>query len=555
MSTGDKIYKLRKEKGLSQEELAEALNVSRQSISKWESGSVAPDIDKIVALSEMFNVSTDFLIKDQDDFEIQQVPDEPDMVDVYSNPQVSSKDDTKELPKIDTAPVEEASVSEPTEKKKGKKSKIIKIVASALAACLLLTAVIYPIRVGGIQEAYWSLCGGKVQYPYVLVHGLGGWGEGIGINNVSQYWGGSTGSLSEYLTGEGYQVYEPTIGPISSNWDRTCELYAQLTGTTVDYGEAHSKAHNHERYGRTYDTPLFEGWGTKKNGGQRIKINLIGHSFGGNAVRTLAYLLEYGDQSEKDATGSDTSPLFTGGKGDWVNSVTTLCAPNNGSSLTCVIDSLGSMIGMSNTTDMLASLCFGVAGVSKPVSGVYDFMLDQFGIGKINGGYTEIKSAIAKVTASGNDHAGYDLSPDGAAAINSYVKTVKGVYYFSYAYCTTHEGTLLKGQVPNTNTLPVLYATALGMGTYTGTTKGGINIDASWQKNDGLVSIVSAMYPTGQEYVEYTSDKDFKIKKGIWNYMGVKDGDHGTVIGLNADTTVTHQFYDDLFSLIDSLKR
>ena len=60
----EKIISLRKSRGWSQEELAERLDVSRQSVSKWESGVSNPDLDKIVAMSTLFGVSTDYLLKD-----------------------------------------------------------------------------------------------------------------------------------------------------------------------------------------------------------------------------------------------------------------------------------------------------------------------------------------------------------------------------------------------------------------------------------------------------------------------------------------------------------
>lgn len=63
MTIADRILELRKTKGISQEELADKINVSRQAISKWESGQSFPDLDKIVILSEYFNVTTDYLIK------------------------------------------------------------------------------------------------------------------------------------------------------------------------------------------------------------------------------------------------------------------------------------------------------------------------------------------------------------------------------------------------------------------------------------------------------------------------------------------------------------
>lgn len=64
MNISEKIMKLRKEKGWSQEDLASELDISRQSISKWENGTAIPDADKVIRLSELFHVSTDYLLKD-----------------------------------------------------------------------------------------------------------------------------------------------------------------------------------------------------------------------------------------------------------------------------------------------------------------------------------------------------------------------------------------------------------------------------------------------------------------------------------------------------------
>ena len=63
MKLEEKISALRKQKGLSQEQLAEKIGVSRQSISKWELGKSAPDLNNIIALSNFFGVSTDYLLK------------------------------------------------------------------------------------------------------------------------------------------------------------------------------------------------------------------------------------------------------------------------------------------------------------------------------------------------------------------------------------------------------------------------------------------------------------------------------------------------------------
>ena len=66
MNIGEKIYNLRKKKDMSQEDLASILNVSRQTISKWETGESNPDIDKIVPLCNFFEISTDEFLKGKD---------------------------------------------------------------------------------------------------------------------------------------------------------------------------------------------------------------------------------------------------------------------------------------------------------------------------------------------------------------------------------------------------------------------------------------------------------------------------------------------------------
>ena len=64
MELADKIYRLRTEKKFSQGDLADALEVSRQSVSKWETGASVPELDKLVKLSELFGVTLDELVRD-----------------------------------------------------------------------------------------------------------------------------------------------------------------------------------------------------------------------------------------------------------------------------------------------------------------------------------------------------------------------------------------------------------------------------------------------------------------------------------------------------------
>lgn len=91
MILAEKIMELRKRNGWSQEDLAERLNVSRQSVSKWEGGASIPDIDRIIAMSRLFDVSTDYLLKDDLEKELP-----------------SGEGDVYEAPKTKSVSVEEA---------------------------------------------------------------------------------------------------------------------------------------------------------------------------------------------------------------------------------------------------------------------------------------------------------------------------------------------------------------------------------------------------------------------------------------------------------------
>jgi len=69
MILADKIIKLRKKNGWSQEELAEKMEVSRQAVSKWEGAQTVPDLEKVLRLSNLFGVTTDYLLKDEIEIE------------------------------------------------------------------------------------------------------------------------------------------------------------------------------------------------------------------------------------------------------------------------------------------------------------------------------------------------------------------------------------------------------------------------------------------------------------------------------------------------------
>lgn len=97
MILAEKIILLRKRNGWSQEELAEQLGISRQSVSKWELGASIPDLDKVLKMSRLFDVTTDYLLKD----EVEELPD--------TQSHITDSIDTYEGDKIHNVSLEEAS--------------------------------------------------------------------------------------------------------------------------------------------------------------------------------------------------------------------------------------------------------------------------------------------------------------------------------------------------------------------------------------------------------------------------------------------------------------
>lgn len=120
MILADKIINERKKNGWSQEELAEKLSVSRQSISKWEGAQAVPDLQKILKMAELFGVSTDYLLKDEL---------EPEKVTYSTEP-------TKESSSIRTVTLEEADTYLKLT------NKIAPIIANGVSLCIISPVVL-----------------------------------------------------------------------------------------------------------------------------------------------------------------------------------------------------------------------------------------------------------------------------------------------------------------------------------------------------------------------------------------------------------------------------
>lgn len=152
MKFNEKLIELRKKNGLSQEELGYKLNVTRQTISKWELGQTTPEMDKLIELSKIFNISVDELInsKNKDTFSF-----EPSTN--YSKAKQNSSDPVKQSDFYDSKDL--------PPKKKTLKYVIIGIIAIILIAFTLKLCLLLPIfnklfhsmdNASNVQDSIWS---------------------------------------------------------------------------------------------------------------------------------------------------------------------------------------------------------------------------------------------------------------------------------------------------------------------------------------------------------------------------------------------------------------
>lgn len=370
------------------------------------------------------------------------------------------------------------------------------------------------------------------KYPFIFIHGMMGWGEEEKMYNVIPYWGMVCGNLCRQLRDSGIEAYAPQVSPVGSAWARACELYAQLTGTRVDYGAAHAAKFHHERYGRTYDKALVPGWGTPMEDGGIKKIHLLGHSFGGATIRTLSSLLAYGSEEERAVTPeSDLSPLFAGGHGNWVQTVTSVSAPHDGTTLIHKYPKL--MV-------FIKAVVFGLPTLVANLGGgkVYDVHMEQYGLNEdpfhrtgrrhllftpkqLKGFYNILKY---------RDNVMDNLRVDDAAILNKDLTPNQDVYYFSVTGCGTKpDPKHPENQIGDKIMIFAFYPFARGMGKFPEGYIGGNYVNKNWRPNDGLVPVESGRFPQKEPHINLEDAKT--IEKGIWHVLPDYVADHGTVIG------------------------
>lgn len=383
-------------------------------------------------------------------------------------------------------------------------------------------------------------------YPIIMVHGLGGWGHYDAINDTSPYWGGgagmeeSAGDIVQFLIDNGYEAYAASVGPVSSAWDRACELYAQLTGTVVDYGQAHSKAHNHERYGQSFENNALmgESWNISQ------PINLVGHSFGGPAIRLFASLMAYGDEAEIAATGENTSPLFLGGNSKSVHSVVTLSGVHNGSPIANIVhDSTWPMYAIAFLVNAMSFL--------KIKSPTGDIKLGHFGLtAKNEGDFVMLSPKKISTFVKAKDNAGYDLTVHGSQELNEKIKLSKDTYYYSYSVFVTKKNCLGFQQMGDS--AKIFQGTGALLTTLEGKTIDGIKMTEEWAINDGMVPLASAKYPLCDADNAYLYEEAVAsskpLEKGCWYYLEPIYGmDHGDFCATGDDYPEGYEkFYLDM---------
>lgn len=385
-------------------------------------------------------------------------------------------------------------------------------------------------------------------YPFIFVHGMGAWGSYEGFNKIMPNWGGwgfhPESDITKIFTANGIDAYAASVGPFNSAWDRACELYAQLTGTVTDYGAAHSAAHNHDRYGCSYENNQL--MDTVWDG--ESPLNLVGHSFGAPAVRLFASLMAFGDEAEIEATGSDTSPLFTGGKSSAVHAVVSLAGPNNGSPIANTVYDSFAMKLISVGLNVMGAI-FGEEFI------MWRFQLGHFGLTPKQG---EKRAKLSLDTAMNfyhaEDNCGYDMTLRGAAELNEKIKLSPDTYYYSYSAIAT-ETDENDNELPIDTMFVIFKSTSKTLGKMDGQTVDGMVLDKNWEINDGLVPLASALYPaddadTALPY-EKTVESGTALESGRWYYMEPMVGfDHFDFSGTRDYPTSFEDFY---FTMADTV--
>lgn len=381
----------------------------------------------------------------------------------------------------------------------------------------------------------------KYQYPIILVPGLCAYGE-KGLGKVFPYFGKAARIIRE----EGLECHVATFTSLAGIWNRTCELYAQIVGGTVDYGQAHSERYGTERYGASY-----EGFVSALDGDH--KISLLAYGFGAPVVRLLAYLLEYGSKKEQK-TGEEISPLFQGGNGEAIHAIVTLAGNNDGTTFFQAADyyvpfTKALTIGIWGAKSLVASAkgLFKDAPKSTPYGNLIDIAVNGSG----NLKFLNIdKELLEKYQNAGRDNVFFDAGLEGMAQLNKLLKTNPNVYYVSYTgevtkdaneylpklkkkhgnpLTTKKKGKLLDLSVP-TKAAGITAPAALLIGFFKNYLPDAPIVTPVYQCNDGFMPTNCALAPSTEEYTSFHYFD--RCVPGVWYQMPIEEKNHLAYLGL-----------------------
>tara|TARA_Y100001970_G_scaffold268701_1_gene360277 strand:- start:359 stop:1561 length:1203 start_codon:yes stop_codon:yes gene_type:complete len=357
---------------------------------------------------------------------------------------------------------------------------------------------------------------GQNDYPIVLIHGFFGWGNDE-MGNY-RYWGGHK-DIQKILEGNGHTVFNVSVGPISSNWDRAVEIYYQLKGGQVDYGYGHSK-----KFGLIQKPIDKEYKGLYPKWDENNPVHLIGHSMGGQTARMLQYLLETELFEDTSGTNKEKSELLGESNRGWISSITSLATPHDGSTLADIV----------TKTFPFIQYFIGLAGVVG--TNFYNFDLSQWNL--IRGPDETWSSYVHRMRShkawETKNISAWDLSLDGAAELNSYLNASPDIYYFSFVFSATSKNKSTGYHTPNKDVFLLIRSRAKMLGSKIVFKSDGSETDSTWWENDGIVNLRSMKGPTsGQNgpdpIVPFV--KSDPLMQGQWYTFDAINLDHYQSVG------------------------
>ncbi|MGR9052021.1 MAG: lipase-like domain-containing protein [Gammaproteobacteria bacterium] len=365
----------------------------------------------------------------------------------------------------------------------------------------------------------------------VFVHGLFGWGpdEMAGF----PYFGEGLKVFEKRLKNNGcadVNVHAVGCGPVSSFHDRACEVFAQISGTQVDYDgkeQQHTRQpdQNHNPEGKDYS-----GKAIVQNWSEANPVILVGHSAGAHSCLQLQQLLseKFWDRPDRPCPSS----------ANWVEAVICISGVINGSTLPYMLGcdkntgkltgSVGEFIGRG--VQILGGLNKGFA------RNLFDWDLDQW----IGSETQDLGDLIENLDRSGfslgKDNLAYDLTLQGCREANERFETDPNTYYLSVVTEQTFGGFGLfkHRELPNFNMNPALTGGAFYQSVLVDFKGKPIEAWGStddltiekWRENDGAVSSISQRYPfTGGKHpkgIEGFIERQ-ALQKGQWYYEKAED--------------------------------